>query len=575
MKPLRLLSLVLLLSGVAGAQVVNPIVGSGGNGIAATAATGAVYATNYGVVADARWANDVKFTNGSGIVTWGGSDPPVQTSDVGKICFGTNYQGGTGTYQAYTVIVTQGTITSVNVGAHEETCSTNSSSTTTGTFVVGSNRRPRLLAAANAAFNTTGMCGTLILPAGGMLVDQGIGNSATCQKVGVVQGDRPGSVRGQGMRQSVIIPVPSFNFATCTGEANGCFFAVNGISLYDFSINGAGNCATGSGSNVAATYLGLDAYQYNIDVDQWGCSDNNVYGYSASGAVGSYAVNINSNAGGSVGLNVGGGAIETTSNSYFCCNVLSAVAVGASSYWTDYASGFQASGCGAPFINIGGYASLNRSGFTYSCNNTYGIHVQNGATVYYDPQGIGFGMTGTTGSVALAIEGGGTLYARNAPVAASGTSRAICELAVNAVAVDLGGNSWSGGAGNCLGGIVFGSASAARAAQVASNITASTGWGTSGAAGNGISSVNGQTMNEAFTVTAAGTPSANPTIAVKFPTAFLVAPSVCYAVQVGGTGALNTLTTSSGPTATAVTFTWNGTPVGSKTYIFNVVCSSN
>lgn len=49
-------------------------------------------------------------------------------------------------------------------------------------------------------------------------------------------------------------------------------------------------------------------------------------------------------------------------------------------------------------------------------------------------------------------------------------------------------------------------------ALAASNITPSTGWGTTGAAGNGVSAVSGATVSESFTITAAGTPGASPTI---------------------------------------------------------------
>ncbi|HKS72932.1 MAG TPA: hypothetical protein VJQ82_07010, partial [Terriglobales bacterium] len=108
-------------------------------------------------------------------------------------------------------------------------------------------------------------------------------------------------------------------------------------------------------------------------------------------------------------------------------------------------------------------------------------------------------------------------------------------------------------------------------AQIATNITPSTGWGTTGAAGNGVSAASGTSQSERFTITAAGTPTANPTVATTFPQAFWVAPQ-CTAQQIGGTGAIQALTTDGTESTTAVTLTWHGTPTAASTYIIQVNC---
>jgi hypothetical protein len=105
----------------------------------------------------------------------------------------------------------------------------------------------------------------------------------------------------------------------------------------------------------------------------------------------------------------------------------------------------------------------------------------------------------------------------------------------------------------------------------AANITPSTGWGTSGAAGNGVSAVAGDIRRFSFTITAAGTPSANPTVAIAFPWTHNRVPFFIVQ-QVGGTGAIEPVTISTAATTTGMTLTWNGTPAAGATYI--ITCLS-
>jgi hypothetical protein len=121
------------------------------------------------------------------------------------------------------------------------------------------------------------------------------------------------------------------------------------------------------------------------------------------------------------------------------------------------------------------------------------------------------------------------------------------------------------------GGVVVGSASSAGTAQTAANITASTGWGTSGAAGNGISAVSGGSHRAQFTITAAGTPGSDPNVALTFPVPFAVAP-FCQAQQVGGTGSVGAFTSGTTTTTSTGPFTWWGTPAAGSTYIVLVTC---
>lgn len=142
---------------------------------------------------------------------------------------------------------------------------------------------------------------------------------------------------------------------------------------------------------------------------------------------------------------------------------------------------------------------------------------------------------------------------------------------------DQGGNAAAGGAGVLSGaGALFGSASITGIAQTAANITPSTGWGTSGAAGNGVSAVSGSSQLMQFTITAAGVPTLNPTVAVVFPVAFLSATNlICSAAIDGSLGSLTSgsLTTSA-ITTTGLTLTASGTPTAAQAYQIQVGCKS-
>lgn len=103
-------------------------------------------------------------------------------------------------------------------------------------------------------------------------------------------------------------------------------------------------------------------------------------------------------------------------------------------------------------------------------------------------------------------------------------------------------------------------------AQSSGNIALS-GWG-SGAA---VSSVSGYSQRTQFTITAGTTPSASPTIVVTFPDASPAAP-ICYAQQVGGTGANQPIANGTTSTSGSGTLTWSGTPVNTSTYKVVVDC---
>jgi len=167
---------------------------------------------------------------------------------------------------------------------------------------------------------------------------------------------------------------------------------------------------------------------------------------------------------------------------------------------------------------------------------------------------------------------GAVVNVRNSQLNATGAGTNF-NLVSGSSALDFGGNTAAGGAGILTGsGALFGSASICNSTQLAANITPSTGWGTAGTGGAGVSAVSGTSCAEYFTITAAGTPTANPTIAIVFPTPFWQAPHCTGGGQIGGTGVFSDVIQSTLPTATGLTLTWEGTPTAGKTYIFSVPC---
>jgi hypothetical protein len=401
------------------------------------------------VKADAKWATDASFTNTSGAVVLSASDPAASASDVGKICFGTTFNASThgDTYVAYVVLMSQGTISSVTDGQHL-TCSTTSNSTATGSFVWGSDDTAALTAAWNAA-SSAGVCKSLDLPRGGMLVQSPVGNTTNCTKTGIVSpNDYEWQVYGKGMRTTVLIPTPTFSF-TGLGPQNGVFFnAGQALSIRDFSVNGFGNCVTSAPANTRVLVLTLDTYPQNIDVDIWGCSDTNLAAWGDAG-FGSYGFNINDNGGGGIGLTVTG--TTTTEEAFFCCNVNSVLSVGAGGNYTDSLSGFTGSGCGAAMISINatGTAVFNASGFLPACSSGNLNGIDNSGTLKL----IGAHSTSAVAANAIIGESGSTTYA-SGTLSSTTSSGFTWNMTAGSTFIDGGGNSSVTGGVQSLGALV-------------------------------------------------------------------------------------------------------------------------
>jgi hypothetical protein len=418
---------------------------------------GRIYASlaPYNVVADARYAFDVAFTNGSGVITWSATDPLPQTTDVGKICFGTQYAGVSPTSFGALVApaMAQGTITSVNVGAKQETCSTTwTAASGNGTFVVGSDQTVNMTAAVNAAFNqsTVAPCNSLVLPTGGIIVLNGLGNTTNCPKVGTVQGDRPLSVTGANMRNTVIIIPPNFNWSTSRGLGNAEFFGLDGVSVTNLSVHGMGGGGYTIPASTAIFYMGCDTVTHDTEAAFVDNNNANLVGYTSSNC-GITAFNINDNGAGSVGFNMGSQGRVTTYESEFVDSAINEIVVPSGVIWEDHNSGAGASGCLGPVISVSGTADLwgtldNSAACT--SGNLDNIAVQSGGVVHLHSAGCRVMPAGSNSACLDVLSGGTASFLNSYFTSGTGASSIPFGCQPGATCIDLGGNAFTVGAGS-------------------------------------------------------------------------------------------------------------------------------
>ena len=93
---------------------------------------------------------------------------------------------------------------------------------------------------------------------------------------------------------------------------------------------------------------------------------------------------------------------------------------------------------------------------------------------------------------------------------------------------------------------------------------------TGGGAGATISAIHGSDMAHTYTVTAGTTPSVSPTIRLTFHDGSWGNTPVIQGAITGGTGQVSDVMVT--PTPTTYTFTYEGLPVATKTYTFDVIC---
>jgi len=273
--------------------------------------SGTISPLAYGGKFDVKFVYDATFTNGSATVTCPQNDCNFTQADVGKIVFGTNEaniasQIGTG------LITAQNTILTVN-GAQSITMSATASASCTAASAQlcplawgTQDDSTAINAAATAAWGTSGRCIALQFPSANYFfssalmnmsitqLSQACGGSQAAASISGIDTTQVGPTAfGQGMSNSVGIPLPSFNFATCTGGVAGtaCFGGTANLQIHDLGINGLGQTLNGSphtnnlvdlfGSSGGGQCTGSTGY--NLGFAGWGVQSSGSVGIAMGG----------------------------------------------------------------------------------------------------------------------------------------------------------------------------------------------------------------------------------------------------------------------------------------------------
>lgn len=217
------------------------------------------------------------------------------TGTVSKIMFGTNACcGGVAGDTGGLVTLPQGTIATY-VSGTQVTVSFSGTSTACNTssciFVWGHDDTAALASAYTALLALGKDCGTLLLPAQKMLIQSALFITApTCTGVSSTIGNTVGAsetIEGFGMDSTMLIPTPSFNFATCTGGlGTACFLGWQFAVVKDWIIWGAGNSLSGGNNVHDIVDLNTESYADKFGIVAWGGSDTSLQGFVpvASGA---------------------------------------------------------------------------------------------------------------------------------------------------------------------------------------------------------------------------------------------------------------------------------------------------
>jgi len=533
-----------------------------------------VFAQAFGVTANTRWTGDGSITLNSPTVT--SASINFTASDVGK----TIYTVYPSTGQTKLI----GTILSVQ-SSTQATASANASATQSNcSLCVGTDDTAALQAAWAACLAAGGAM--LFLPSGAMLVSAQpfyYSNGSTASPIGAF------GLQGQGGYGSgtVFVVSPSFNFGSMHGSGM-IYDVVSGVSgdydgfhmfnrVSQISVTGLGaGFGSQSGSGLSLLYGNSACF-----------SDIQIAGFSGPAYMSCVTLNTESRA---YNLNIQPQFSSGLGNPVNCL----AIANGADSIdiyapilaytggWglvfenntnVNIFGGLITSTGGGPGSNphtgvsVIGSTGVNFFGTRINAANTGGatpggIYVDGTSEVFLSGVEI---LNGITSSTNIWVASGGQLSLQNVNNVVTGSAAG---LNIAGSLYDLGGNIF--GQTPTISGSIFGDASITGTVQVAGNITPGTGWGTTGAAGNGVSSVSGNTKIIQFTITTAGTPGASPTVAIVFPTPFLVAPIVSLQ-QVGGTGTSISNPIASSITTMGATFTFTGTPsAAGATYILQM-----
>ena len=570
----------------------------------------------FGAKWDVRFEGDCTFTNLSQTVTC--PTASFTSADIGKIEFGTagTTQVNSSMLTAGGLVVPQGTITGVTNGTTvtvslAATAGCTTSNTVSCTFAWGTqDDTTAILNASTAAWNTIGGGCALEFPAGAAFfssaildgtVRNGCMGSTTNGTLSDLTSWGP-MVFGQGGAQSVLIPLPSFNFASCTfgSASNTCIGGIGNLQAHDFGINGLQQIVGGTHAVVLFESTGVTtgggcdggASVWNMAFSGWGLTAANSVGFKAGiqECNDPYFANINVSAFGQTPCNFFPDNIMNL-YSVFCFggqNRVVTVGNGSATAPTihqlnTFGSQFSSSlATGGQVIDVTGSAPIawNSNGDQILNANVTGTNqfalIRTDSTSVINFNNDQLLLPSTTGATTLLLfanNSSSSIHFRGTVANAAGTNNAFMNIGATDKVFDDGGNTFTNGTvANTINGKIFGSRSATGTALVAGNLVPSANWGT----GAGITVPLGDSQNFSFTLTnGSAAVGANPTIAFTFPTAFPFIAPICTVWQVGGTQAITALTGVLAPSAastTGVTLTYNGTPTINLTEFYQGSC---
>jgi hypothetical protein len=445
-------------------------------------------------------------------------------------------------------------------------------------FVFGPDETTGFINFMNAVANA---CGTGIFPAGKIITQappQLTPPTVNCVSADPQQRLGP-TLIGQGVGNSQILPSPNFDFTKCTngGASTSCFFGAagpgspSGENCMNLSIFGSGNGNPTSATAHNLVEINNGAYYYNCSFLSWAGATSNLTGAFFNGTPQSI-IGVQVDGFGFLNCNVSGATTGVTLSQMFCgdsngssLQVGGGIVQSNQNIWgNSYGSNVNVT-----LVNVGGILVSNGDIFSGGINagntdttlsvtgGSSNVHITNG-TIYCGAANFTCLFIGTSGN---------NVHLQGTKIGSGATGHTL-NLVAGANLFDDGGNTFAAGSGNTLSGNVFGSSSITGTALVAGNVVPSAGWGTTAT----VTAPAGDSHLFTFTVNSAGTgQAASPTLAVTFPTPYITAPG-CSAIQIGGTGAIADLTTTTGPSTTTVTFTWNATPAAGLTYIIQGRC---
>jgi len=574
----------------------------------------------YGAKFDAQFTYQAIFTLNGTTITCSVGDCNFQTTaKPGQIVFAyespISVNFGTSSFVtllAQTTIATVNSNTSITVNGPGALAACNNPSNAMCILAWGTQDDTAAInAAITAAWSTPGSCKAVQFPSGnfffsgpwanvaGSALSYPCGGYTTANgpsSSGVDTNQTGPELYGQGPGNTVGIPLPSFNYAGCTFGASGhaCIGSSPNLEMHDIGINGLGQASVTG--NPLINLVELDGSPYggvcsgstgfNLTFANWALLDPNALGFDfgrnacgdptyfnvVSEMFGS--ITCNANSAGIVmqitGFACFGGNNATANNEFTLANAngVTGVINSTGSYY-----GQQMAAGGATVLVTGTGGILNSSGdfmqcfFANSCT-VFRTGCSSGVcTINLTGDSLGVNPGATAGAVFFLNSAFTVVHVRNTIAAARGSEQLLVSIS-GANFFDDGGNTFTNGAANSISGGFFGSYSVTGTTLVAGNVVPSAGWGTTAT----VTAPSGDSHLFTFTVNSSGTgQAASPTLAVTFPTPYLVAPG-CSAIQIGGTGAIADLTTTTGPSATTVTLTWNATPATGLNYIIQGRC---